>query len=149
MLIIIPQISRNHSTLGSPIIRAAIDISLLTSIIQQCDHLQFPPIFKALYLTCIFSFLRLSNLLPDSVASLDISKHMTYGDVIFSTQGAVLLIKRSKTIQDRTTMVTLPLPHPGASTICPITALQLMYYSYPGKLMFHFYFLLDPHRQYI
>ena len=40
--------------------------------------------------------------------------------------GAVVLTKWSKTIQDRKQSVTLPLPNLGASHLCPITAIRDM-----------------------
>ena len=78
----------------NPSISAHLDVTLLQRIIQQCDSMQFPVIFKPLWF--FFSFLRLSNVLPHSVASFDHTRQLARGDVILGDSGAVLVIKWSK-----------------------------------------------------
>ena len=78
-----------------------LDVPLLECIIKQCDNLEFPVVFKPLYLVVFFSFLRLSNVLPHSVASFDHTRQLARGDVIFGDLGAVLLLKWSKRMQNR------------------------------------------------
>ena len=51
--------------------RSHIDIDTLSSIVALCDSFSHPKIFKALYLLCYFSFLRLSNLLLHTTTSFD------------------------------------------------------------------------------
>ena len=85
----------------NPRISAHLDIPLLERIIEQCNNLQFPVVFKPLYLVVFFSFLRLSKVLPHSVASFDHTRQLARRDVIFRESGAVLLLKWSKTMQNR------------------------------------------------
>ena len=92
--------------LFKPRVLAHLDISLLDHIIMQCDKFQFPVGFKPLYLLMFFSFLRLSNVLLHSVAKFDYTRQLARADVIFGTTGAVLLIKWSKTMQNRRDFVT-------------------------------------------
>ena len=107
-------------------IRSHIDIDLLSSLIALCDVFPHSHIFKALYLLCYFSFLRLSNILPHATTSFDPTRQLARADFISAHQGAVLLIKWSKTMQDRKQAVTIPLPDLGASPLCPIAALHYM-----------------------
>ena len=115
-----------------PTIRSTLDIQKLQSLLKYCDSVPYSMTFKPLYLTCFFSFLRLSNILPHSVATFDYTRHLARGDFIKSGEGAVLLLKWSKTIQDRKSTVTIPLPSLGASPLCPIKALDLMIQNIPA-----------------
>ena len=56
-------------TLNFPKPKLHLDENLLLEIITACDHLQFPLIFKPLYLLAFFSFLRISNILPHAITS--------------------------------------------------------------------------------
>ena len=58
----------------APSRRPGLDVQLLTRIIHTCDSFRFPAIFKPLYLLCLFSFLRLSNILPHSVPTFDYTR---------------------------------------------------------------------------
>ena len=113
-------------------ISAHLDVTLLQRIIQQCDSMQFPVIFKPLYLVVFFSFLRLSNVLPHSVASFDHTRQLARGDVIFGDSGAVLVIKWSKTMQNRKDFTTVSLPDLAGSNLCPIMALRTMFATFKG-----------------
>ena len=108
-----------------------LDIEVLQQIIHQCDYFQFPMVFKALYLLLFFSFLRLSNVLPHTVKTFDNTRQLARGDVIFTKDGAVILIKWSKTIQDRKNFATIPIPDLGSLVLCPIKALKLMLHMFP------------------
>ena len=56
-------------------------------------------IYKALYLTAFFSFLRILNFVPHSIANYSPAKQLAMADVIFAPPGALLLIKWCKTMQ--------------------------------------------------
>ena len=71
-----------------PRIRTTLDIEILTSIVTICDDLEAPAVFKSLYLTCFFSFLRLSNLLPHTVKTFDVTRQLTRGDLIITKESA-------------------------------------------------------------
>ena len=110
----------------APVRRSSLDIHLLQAIVQACDMLRFPIIFKSLYLLCFFSFLRLSNVLPHSVPAFDHTRQLARADYIPAANGAVLLIKWSKTLQNRKDIVTIPTPSLGRSLLCPMAALDRM-----------------------
>ena len=98
--------------------------ALLEAIILACSLLHSPLVFKALYLLAFYSFLKLSNMLPHSVASFDNTRHLCVGDVI--SQYAVIIIKLSKTIQDRSRVACISIPALDSATICPVSALTRM-----------------------
>ena len=110
---------------------SVLDVDLLVQIIHTCQFFKFPIIFRPLYLLCFFSFLRLSNILPHSVPTFDHTRQLARGDYIATIYGAIILIKWSKTIQNRKDMVTIPIPLLGDSPLCPIAALNGMIRLYP------------------
>ena len=65
-----------------PQILLTLDVPLLEKIIHVCYQFQHPPVFQALYSFCFFSFLRLSNILPHSVATFDPSRHLCRANVV-------------------------------------------------------------------
>ena len=115
-----------------PKLHKHIDIQLLTSIVQVADSLQNAQIFKPLYILAYFSFLRLSNILPHTVATFDYTLHLAKGDVIFAEDQVLLIIKWSKTMQNRQQLRTISLPMLGASLLCPVAALDSLLLCSPG-----------------
>ena len=109
-----------------------ITTEVLTNILMVSASLEFPIIFKALYTFCFFSFLRLSNLLPHSRVSFDPTRHLCRGDLIFSSDTITVIIKWSKTIQNRKNTTTICIPALGNSPLCPFTAMCLMLTNIPG-----------------
>ena len=110
-----------------PTIVLALDVNLLEQILGACQQLQFPLVFKSLYLFCFFSFLRLSNILPHSASAFDNSRQLCRGDIIFGQSKAVIIVKWSKTLQDRCNTATVSLPVLPHSPLCPVQALLTMF----------------------
>ena len=94
-----------------PSTRPTVDVSNLHSLLLFCDTVPHSRTFKALYVTCFFSFLRISNILPHSLLAFDNTRHLARGDFLTAGDGTVLLIKWSKTLQDRKSTTTIPLPN--------------------------------------
>ena len=90
---------------------------------QHTDYILFF-VFKALYLLAFYSFLRLSNILPHSVSPFDSTLYV--GAVIFAGQYAVVIIKWSKTMQDRSKVASISIPALVSASICPVSALTHM-----------------------
>ena len=109
-----------------------ITTDLLHSILLVTQTLQFPVQFTALYTLAFFTFLRISNILPHSIATFDASRQLARGDVIFTDQGSNILVKWSKTIQDRTNYHTIPIPILGQSLLCLYKALKILLEYLPG-----------------
>lgn len=80
--------------------------------------------FWAACLVAFFSFLRKSNLFVDGNASMAYLKRR---DVTFLTQGAILNVTHTKTIQHNERQLKLPIPHIAGSPLCPSSALLLVY----------------------
>ena len=106
-----------------PHIPQIVDEYLLDRIVAACDQFPNQIIFKALYTISFFSFLRLSYLLPHSIKTFDISRQLCRGDIFFSQKTATILIKWSKTIQNRQEIKTIVIPLLDGSPICPVQAL--------------------------
>ena len=85
----------------SPVVKSLIDVEVLSDILQPTTTLPHPAAYQSLYLFCFFSFLRISNILPHTIASFDWSRHLARGDMIFGPQQATVILKWSKTMQDR------------------------------------------------
>ena len=122
LLIISIKINRSFQ----PSSKTIIDEDMLDSICKVCSHLPFSEVFKALYLLAYFSFLRLSSILPHSLATFDRTWQLCIGDIIFSNQAAVIVVKWTKTLQDHCKVASVSLPNLGASVLCPIAALKVM-----------------------
>ena len=93
------------------------------AILQCCDLTYMGQIFKAVYLTSFFSFLRLSNLVPHSTGQFSQLKHLARGDVVFSFDKVVILLKWSKTMQCNNGIKLITIPRISNSILCPVTAL--------------------------
>ena len=96
------------------------------------QSLQFPAVFMALYLLSFYSFLRISSMLPHTIRTFDPSRQLAGGDVIFSDLGATIVVKWSKTIQNRKDICTIAIPALGQSILCPARALRILFAETPG-----------------
>ena len=110
--------------------RNIMDIHTLKKLVLLCDNFSMGAVFKAIFLTAFFGFLRLSNLTPHSASSFDPSRHITAGDVFFSKKFVKILLKWSKTIQSRDKCHVLSLPRLKASVLCPHRALTALFAMY-------------------
>ena len=117
----------------TPTIHPSITVDTLQKICQVCTVLPHPEIFSALYLLAFFSVLRLSNILSHSIKLFDGTRQLCRGDIIFSATHAVVIIKWSKTLQDRKTFATVAIPVLGQSMLCPVAALQTILHKVPGS----------------
>ena len=116
----------------SPVVKSLIDVEVLSEILQETQTFPHPAIYQPLYLFCFFSFLRISNILPHTIASFDMSRHLARGDVIFRPEQTTVIIKWSKTIHDRRNIKTIYIPVLGASPLCPVANLKAMFTIFPA-----------------
>ena len=126
------SVRKNRSL--QPHILLTLDVPLLEKIIHACHQFKHPPVFQALYSFCFFSFLRLSNIFSHSVATFDSSRHLCRADVIFGDSKALIVIKWSKTLQDRCRTTTVTIPVLGQSLLCPVVAIQTMFQLFPANV---------------
>ena len=87
----------------------------------------------ALFLVAFFTLLRKSNLVPD-VADRISTKVPLRADLEFSSQGASVHIKASKTIQPQQRSLSIPLPCIPGSQLCPVMALRRHLRLNPGTV---------------
>ena len=72
-------------------------------------------------------------MVPHSFGNFDISRHLVRGDIIFSHDMAIILVKWSKTIQSRDKIAHIHIPVLPESRLCPVTALKRMLAIVPGS----------------
>ena len=106
---------------------------LLLQIVKTCEAFEHFIVYKALYVFTFISFLRMSNILPHSIKDYDYSRHIPRGNIILSQVGATIIIKWSKTIQNRTDIQTIAIPTLGSSPLCPIAAITELLHTYSGS----------------
>ena len=112
--------------------RLPITATILNGILQLLNlGNPFDLTFWAACLVGFLSFFRKSNLLIPSFNKFDPSRHLCCTDVTFSTSGAILAVRWSKTIQFRQHTLEVPLPHMRGSPFCPSSALLLVISSLP------------------
>ena len=81
----------------------------------------------------LFAFLRISNLVPPSVAAFDPNKQLVCSDVKFTPQGATLIIKWAKNLQRSDQYHEVRVPSLGArQDSCPTTLLMNLLRREPG-----------------
>ena len=99
-----PSISRyiRSITINSPFNptpRGVFDLHTLYNISISCDILHDPILFRAIFLTAFFGFLRMSNIAPHSSSKFDQNRHFLRQDFIFAPPGDHLLLKWTKTLR--------------------------------------------------
>ena len=89
----------------------------------------------AAFLVAFFSFLRISNLVPYTLASCQSNNayFLKRADVSFTVSGVVLRVYRTKTIQFKQHALAIPLPFIPNSVLCPVTALQTYFHAVPSQ----------------
>ena len=115
-----------------PTPRGVFDISTLSLISKACDLLADPPLYRAIYLLAFFGFLRMSNIAPHSRAQFDPQRHLLRQDIIFGDPGAHVLLKWTKTLQDRSAHHFVQIPKLNNSLLCPVTALRHLLNTRPA-----------------
>ena len=97
-----------------------------------CEALPHPIIFKSVYLVAFYSFLRISNLVPHSIAAFSPLEQLARGDVFFAPPGLQLLITWSKTLQNRNKVIVIKLPAIKNVAICPVYHIKQLLQLLPG-----------------
>ena len=116
-----------------PALKTLIDIDTLQLMVRACDATYMGQVFKAVYTLAFFSFLRLSNLVPHSIKAFSPLFHLARGDILFANPGLHIIVKWSKTIQDRKSVKILKIPDLGSNPICPVMAIKNLLQITPGS----------------
>ena len=101
-----------------------IDIPLLLKIVEQCNFTYMGQVFKPLYLLAFYSFLRMSNLVPHSMAAFSPLKQLAQGDIIFKPGKMVVLVKWSKILQYAKDVKLITVPAITGSPLVPVSAIS-------------------------
>ena len=117
----------------NPSIKPIIDIDTLQPIALQCDIMHMGHICKAAILLAFFSFLCISNLVPHSIAGYDHLKHLSRADFIFAPPGMHIIVKWSKTLQNRDKVKIIKVPSLGKSPLCPVSVVKKLLSTSPGS----------------
>ena len=96
-----------------------IGIHMPERISLACQDLYMGKVFRAMFLVGFFGFMRLSNLALHSLTTFDPTHHLTGADVFHTRNFAKLLLKWTKTYQDRSIVQFITLPKLD-SNICPV-----------------------------
>ena len=115
----------------SPTPRVFFYIYTLYRLSLACDTLSDPILFRAIFLTAFFAFLRMSNVAPHSARAFDPTRHFVRQDPIFAVPGAHLLIKWTKTLQSSNSHHIVQLPTLDNIMLCPVRALRALLSSRP------------------
>ena len=114
-----------------PTPRGVFDVPTLYLISQQCDNLPDPILFRAIFLTAFYGFLRMSNIAPHSLRQFDPNKHFLRQNLIFTPPGAHLILKWCKTMQDNKSRHVIQIPQVANYWLCPVRALKALLASRP------------------
>jgi hypothetical protein len=76
----------------------------------------------ALFTISFFTFARLSNMVPLTSKQYDINKHLSRSDITITLDSLIVRFKWSKTIQDGSRVVLIPLVAMPHNPLCPYTA---------------------------
>ena len=111
---------------------------LITLLIYLClnrsrasDGFKRAQILRAVFLTGFLGFFRLSNVVPHSLTSLDLSRHLICHDLFFSHKLVKIMIKWSKIMQNRDAVQVISLSKLKNQLIRPFRALKALSTLYP------------------
>ena len=120
----IRSISINSRFNPSP--RGIFGIHTLYNLSISCDILSDPVLFRAIFLTAFYGFLRMSNIAPHSSSKFNPDVYLIRQDVIIAPPGVHLLIKWTKTLQHHKSHHWIQLPSIKNHLLCPVRALQAL-----------------------
>ena len=112
--------------------KGIIDINLLQQIVYACEKLQYPYIYKSIFLLAFFTFLRISNFAPLTTSGFDSTRHLTRGDLVWGHPGAHLIVKWAKNMQGRTECHVIQIPLLNNKLLCPVTILHTYFRKFPA-----------------
>mgnify|MGYP001545517392 CR=1 FL=1 len=87
--------------------------------------------FYAAVVTQFFACLRKSNLLPPSLRTFSAFKHLTRGDFHFVPGAMVLTIPWSKTLQNKSDIMTIPIADVPQAVLNPVQIYKQFIHDFP------------------
>lgn len=102
------------------------------------EHLNLDDPFHATFwAVCLVAFFGLfckANLLSKGSRQLNPSKHLHWGDILFFSDGVIIINRWSKTIEFSQQILTIALPCISKHPLCPFTALKHAFLLVPTLL---------------
>lgn len=114
--------------------RKPITVEMLQILCALCGRCcgNLSRVVKCALLFAFFGFLRCSSLAPPNQSAFDPTRHICRGDILMEHPGLLILIKWSKTRQDKSHMHLLPLPSLASHALCPVSAYKDMVAHQPA-----------------
>jgi integrase len=107
------------------------------TLIHIYDKLDFSDSYNvslwASFIVAFFTFARLSNIVPMSANKFDPHKDLTRADIFLASDGLLVHIKWSKTIQDHSRYLLIPLVQIPQHPLCPLNAVNNMIQVSPAS----------------
>ena len=128
--------SKKSMTLHRPFkasLKSVIDIDTLQLIVRLCDSTYIGQVFKAVYTVAFFFIFEALQFVPPFHQAFFPPVSPGQGRYHFCPPGLHILIKWSKTIQDRNTVKILKHPSLGSNPICPVSAIKNLLQITPGS----------------
>ena len=111
-----------------PVQKMPITPSILRRMITQLNLEQpLHIVFWAACLVAFYSFCRKATLVPKSCGQMDVSAALLRGDVQWVSQGVIVNIRKTKTIQCNERVLQIPLHRQADTSLCPVAALRRMW----------------------
>ena len=83
--------------------------------------------YRTAFLLSFMAFLRISNLVPPVVRFADASRQVTWNDITFTRNGAVINIKWAKNMQEGYRNKQIHIPAMGNMWLCPVLSLKKLH----------------------
>ena len=112
--------------------KGIIDIELLEKIVDACRYLKYPLLYKSIFFTAFYTFLRISNFAPTAFLEFDTTRHLTRGDIVWGPPGAQLIVKWAKNMQKHSDCHVIHIPLIKNKNICPVLNLQTLFKLFPA-----------------
>ena len=112
---------------------AAITPDILLDLFHVMD-LDDPLVYACwvAFLMAFFLMLRKSNLVPTSVRTFDLDKHLSRGNILIVDDGLLVNITWSKTNQFGARLLQVPIPSIPGSVLCPVSAYKRLVQLVPA-----------------
>ena len=99
----------------------------MLEISQMLSRFSWEHHFRTAFLLSFMAFLRISNLVPSAIRFADPSRQITWGDIVFIKNGAVIKIKRAKNMQQGYRNQQIHVPLMPTVWLCPIRSLKKLH----------------------
>ena len=104
-------------------IKSVITLQNLRDISMLLDRFDHAIQYRAAFLVSFYAFLRISNIVPPTQKSFDITRQLCYEDITFTQHGVTLYLKWAKNLQKTEQSHLVLLPKMCDVYLCPCEAI--------------------------